>query len=257
MGRPFFGLGAGGFLHPYALLKQRLFFGKECPKDEDLFSKFLDLDNKSRMWQKHSKIHKLFVFTGCHLLPNLAQVLLWRIARHLPHKIEEKKRRKTLILDAWGKWDFQLCILYFSFRSVNLNLFGLALWMAVHWELQPKKSFWYFIIPSPRLPRELKWAQPTLETAGTSTFLAYEWICVHSVAIRKFLTTIPLDMLIEHSDVGIWSCAHNPHNNTLDLPIHHSDVGICMKRPVGYHELVVGQKAFFSIFCCRHCSSSS
>jgi hypothetical protein len=72
--------------------------------------------------------------------------------------------------------------------------------MAVHWELQNKKSFWYFIIPSPRLLRELKWAQPTLETAGTSTFLAYEWICVHSVAIRKFLTTIPLDMLIEASD---------------------------------------------------------
>jgi hypothetical protein len=58
---------AGGFLHPYALLKQRLIFGKECPKDEDLFLKFLDLDNKSRMWQKYSKIHKLFLFTGCHL----------------------------------------------------------------------------------------------------------------------------------------------------------------------------------------------
>ncbi len=73
--------------------------------------------------------------------------------------------------------------------------------MAVHWELQPKKSFSYFIIPSPRLlRRELKWAQPTLETAGTSTFLANECICVHSVAIRKFLTTIPLDMLIEASD---------------------------------------------------------
>jgi len=31
----FWGVGCG-FLHPYALLKQRLIFGKECPKDEGL-----------------------------------------------------------------------------------------------------------------------------------------------------------------------------------------------------------------------------
>jgi hypothetical protein len=67
MGRPFLGSGLSGscILMPYS--NKDLFLEKNAPKDEDLLFKFLDLDNKSRMWQTYSKIHKLFLFTGCHL----------------------------------------------------------------------------------------------------------------------------------------------------------------------------------------------
>jgi hypothetical protein len=66
MGGPFLGRGLG-VLASLCPTQTKTYFWKRMPQDEDLFLKFLDLDNKSMMWQKYSKIPKLFLFTGCQL----------------------------------------------------------------------------------------------------------------------------------------------------------------------------------------------